>query len=156
MSVVPNAGKVVVAAGLMILSGAITTAAYAATVWGVQTDIGVINGRNYNMQTEAVSFSGTYVFGSAHIRNSGGGNVPVNHIGAQASIWKDASTPYACRSSAWSYNTWESATWSRDTSGETQPCGAGYYWGDGQVRVWKPAAGNYSTHYPVRTPNIYN
>lgn len=128
----------------------LTTAAYAGYASGPWSDMGTINTRNYENRA-FVSTAGPdnpqSASGGAELQTKQGAQAPAGHLGAQGSLWKSG---VLCNQTAWWYTNSASAWWGSSTSGGD--CGSGNYYGDGQVRVYKPSSGNYVTAYPVNSP----
>ena len=73
-------------------------------------------------------------------------------MGVQASLWRSNGT--LCADTPWNYNNTPVVA-VLHTTYQYGDCGPGYYFGDGQVAVYRPGAGIYAYGYPPASPIQY-
>lgn len=147
-----NVGRVTGVVVAALAACAVTTAAYAVYAKGPTSPMGEINGRNYENWALLFYQDGPHARGGALVQTTGSAIAPAGHLGAQGSLWTAGGA--LCTDTTWAYNS--SAMGSMYNWTWATGCGDGYYYGDGQVRVWRPGAGTWRTAYPIQTASYHH
>lgn len=139
-----------VVAGVFVLSCVGSTAAYAGVAWGQEHEIGPYGGYTYVYQSRVSTDSGDAT-GGVSLRTKHWNQVPSGYMRVQASLWKNGSF---CVDTPWQLNS-QPIVSMQYTTFAYGDCGPGYYWGDGQIGVYRPSQGTYAYGYPVNSPTQY-
>lgn len=139
-------------AGALLGSCLISTAAFAGVAFSAYSEMGPFGGYSYEYRTRVSTDNGGDANGAVQMGTKNGAQVPTGYIGTQASLWKSNGT--LCVDTPWRYNPYPIVSTLDSTAGYGD-CGAGNYYGDGQVAAYRPGAGIYAYGYPPGSPVQY-